>query len=641
MHAGRPPESLATSNVTMTRTGLLDSAWHKRPHLHVALVASHGEQAAVFVLSPDSPLVVGRAPPADRCIEDPTMSREHARFTLSEGQVCVEDLGSKNGTIVAGRRVTRATLQVGEDVLLGSVVVRVQVLGEQGQSLGLVGEDLFRRRVEEELSRARHFRRPFALMLVRAVEVATSEQAPYSSKSWLEVVRARVRSVDRVALYGVGAVEVLLPETGAEEAERIARELAAPLDRGDIRLLVGLALYPEAGDTPDRLIEAAREAAHRASPEEPLQVGPAGAESIGGPQPGEGDVIAGRSMRSLMEMVERAATSRIPIILHGETGTGKEVLARMIHERGPRSGRRMVRVNCGAIPKDLVESTLFGHERGAFTGALQQQKGVFEEAHGGTVFLDEIGELPPPAQAALLRVLEVGAFNRVGSNREVEVDVRIVAATHRDLEAMAASGAFRADLYYRLSGMVIDIPPLRQRADEIAPLARRFLQMANALNGRKIEGMTPEALSLLQAYSWPGNVRELRNAIERAVVVARGTLVGVEDLPVRMRASPERPEATRPSDPGRSADRVSEPPASRRRPVAPADTPEHGPVRGKVQQYEAQLLRDTLEAAGWNRAEAAKRLGIPVRTLSYRMQVLGLKKPASAAKGGRADEEGR
>jgi transcriptional regulator with GAF, ATPase, and Fis domain len=302
------------------------------------------------------------------------------------------------------------------------------------------------------------------------------------------------------------------------------------------------------------------------------------------------------------------AASRIPVILQGETGTGKEVLAQRIHETGPRRDQRIVRVNCGAIPRDLVESTLFGHERGAFTGALQQQKGVFEEAHGGTVFLDEIGELPPAAQASLLRVLEAGAFHRVGSIREIEVDVRIVAATHRDLEAMTEAGTFRADLYYRLSGVIIEIPPLRERRDEVEPLARRFLLAANEANGRRAEGFSPETLALLKAYAWPGNVRELRNVIERAVVVTQGGLIGPEDLPTRVRTGEHRPEAGQ----GKAA-AVADP--------APAQ------AREKVQQFEAHMLQDALSAANWNRTEAAKKLGMAVRTLSYRMKVLGVKKP--------------
>ncbi|WP_224241588.1 sigma 54-interacting transcriptional regulator [Hyalangium gracile] len=558
------------------------------------------------LLSPDTPLIVGRAPEAGLRIDDQTLSREHARFVLSGSRVLVEDLGSKNGTHFLGSRVARIELTIGDEIVLGGVALQVQALGARGDSLGLVREELIHHHLEEELTRARQFNRPFALLMVRVLSAGGAAPPESEEGTWIEEVRSHLRPVDLMALYGSSALEVLLPETGAEEAHRIARAMAASRAGGSRPLVVGLALYPASGGTADVLLEAARDAAHRASPEHPVESGPA-ARLARGESP-EGSLVVGRVMRPVLETVASVATSRIPVILHGETGTGKEVLAQLIHESGPRKDRRIVRVNCGALPRDLVESTLFGHERGAFTGALQQQKGVFEEADGGTVFLDEIGELPPAAQVSLLRVLEVGTFNRVGSNRELEVDVRIVAATHRDLETMAEEGSFRSDLYYRLSGVVIEIPPLRERRDEIEPLARRFLLAANKANGRRVEGISPETLALLEAYSWPGNVRELRNVIERAVVVSQGGLIRPEDLPVRLRTGEHRPEA-----------------GSSKASALAAQEPEQ--ARARVQQFEARVLQEALAATGWNRAEAAKKLGMAVRTLSYRLKVLGVKKP--------------
>jgi len=384
-----------------------------------------------------------------------------------------------------------------------------------------------------------------------------------------------------------------------------------------VSLFVGVALLPEAGDTVDKLIERSRAAAYAASPGAAVVVA---AASAGVPLNRDAvsreDFVVGEATREAFETVARVAAFRIPVLLHGATGTGKEVLARLLHEGGPRRARRLVRVNCGAIPKDLVESMLFGHERGAFTGAIQQQKGVFEDADGGTVFLDEIGELPLSVQVALLRVLETSSFCRVGSTREISVDVRLATATHRDLEGMIEAGTFRADLYYRLCGVVIEIPPLRERADEIDLLARRFLAGVSAANGLSLEGFAPEALARLRAYPWPGNIRELRNAIERAAVVARGPLIQVDDLPVRIRASSSevapRADASAPAAPD-----------------AGATAPLPAAGRKRVQSYEAKMLHEALEASGWVRAEAARRLNLPVRTLSYRMKVLGITKPGS------------
>jgi DNA-binding NtrC family response regulator len=321
-------------------------------------------------------------------------------------------------------------------------------------------------------------------------------------------------------------------------------------------------------------------------------------------------IAASAAMREVLETAARVAGSNAAVILRGETGTGKEVLARLLHDRGPRAGQPLVCVNCAAIPEQLLEATFFGHERGAFTGAAQRQAGVFEEAHGGTVFLDEIGELPLASQAALLRVLETGRFTRVGSPREIAVDVRVIAATHRDLEALRDAGAFRADLYYRLGVIEIAIPPLRDRREDVEPLVRRFM----ARQGGRVRDLTPAALAVLQGYAWPGNIRELRNTIERAVVLARGVAIDVGDLPARLREPGVAPAPAPSSRPARGA--AEEPGGDRA-----------GDLRGQLQEYEARMLLDTLQAVGWNQSEAARRLGMPIRTLSNKVRALGLKRP--------------
>ncbi|QSQ18989.1 sigma 54-interacting transcriptional regulator [Pyxidicoccus parkwayensis] len=575
----------------------------------------HASGVEALLLPPEVPRTIGRIEPADLRINDPTLSRVHARFLLSGNRVCVEDLGSTNGTWVGGRRIDKAEVEIGDELMLGKLLARVHALGPSGESLGIEGDEAFRCHVDEEAARARQFQRPFSLLVVRVAR----ERSPGEISSltdhvryWVERLRAVLRPVDHLASYGSDAAQILLPETGAEEALKLARAIVAAARGADPRLYVGVASYPEAAGTVEVLIEKSRAAANRASAEQPVQA-EVRAPWLESDALADDAIVAGPFMQELLETARRVASSRVPVVLHGETGTGKEILARFLHEQGPRRARRMVRVNCAAIPAHLVESTFFGHERGAFTGAVQQQKGIFEEADGGTVFLDELGELPHAAQAALLRVLETGSFFRVGSTREIAVDVRVVAATHRDLAAMAQAGSFRADLYYRLDTVTLEIPPLRQRLDEIEPLARRFLRLANEANGRKVQGIEASALGLLCAYSWPGNVRELKNAVERAVVVARGALITPDDLPVRVReAGSRKPEPV-----------PTPPPAASMSP--PGD--DASALRARVQGYEAKLLREALESVGWNRAEAAKRLGMPLRTLSHKVKMLGLKKP--------------
>jgi DNA-binding NtrC family response regulator len=244
------------------------------------------------------------------------------------------------------------------------------------------------------------------------------------------------------------------------------------------------------------------------------------------------DVITrSAAMTPVLRAAEKAAASVIPVSIEGESGTGKELIARAIHGSGARRAKPFVAVNCGALPENLVESILFGHEKGAFTGATEKHTGKFVEADGGTLFLDEIGELPLPAQVKLLRALQEGEVEPVGGRKAVKVDVRIISATNRDLIADVKAGRFREDLFYRLHVFPITVPPLRRRAEDIAALARHFLTRIAAEEGKRTRGLSGEALARLAAYPWPGNVRQLENAIFRAVVLADGEEIGVDEFP--------------------------------------------------------------------------------------------------------------
>ncbi len=312
---------------------------------------------------------------------------------------------------------------------------------------------------------------------------------------------------------------------------------------------------------------------------------------------GEGGVVvASLAMRQAFDIIGRVADRPTTVLVTGESGTGKEVVARALHRASPRAARPFVAVNCAAIPETLLESELFGHVRGAFTGAVADKAGLFEQADGSTLLLDEIGELPPPLQAKLLRVLQDHEIRRVGDTRTRRVDVRLVAATARDLPAEVRAGRFREDLFYRLNVVTVHLPPLRERVADIAPLARQFLADLGKRFGRPLT-LSDAALAWLTAQPWPGNVRELQNAVERAAVLSDREVL----MPADLRGDPL------PS------------------PVSRGQTGEgSGTLREATEAAERDAIRAALAVAGGNRRDAARRLGVSVRTLFYKMARLGL-----------------
>ncbi len=309
-------------------------------------------------------------------------------------------------------------------------------------------------------------------------------------------------------------------------------------------------------------------------------------------------VAASPKMVAVLELVERAAEFKATVLLTGESGTGKEVMARAIHAQSGRRQQAFVAVNCGAIPEALLESELFGHAKGAFTGADRARRGLFVEADGGTLFLDEIGELPPPLQVKLLRVLQEEEVRPVGESKSRTVDVRVIAATARDLAEEIAAGRFREDLFYRLDVLRVKVPALRERREDIPLLVDHFLAQCRASLGKAVRGIADDALARLVAYDWPGNVRELENLIERAVILADGDRITLRELPDNV-ASPAgaKPPAAATGDFSLSA--------ARRR-------------------FEAQWIRDALEATHGNRTHAARLLGISHRALLYKLKEYGL-----------------
>jgi DNA-binding NtrC family response regulator len=312
------------------------------------------------------------------------------------------------------------------------------------------------------------------------------------------------------------------------------------------------------------------------------------AEAMG--LPPEELIFSGAAMADIKRLVREVATTEANVVILGESGTGKELVARTIHLFSPRREAGFVPINCAAIPETLLESELFGHEKGAFTGAVQTKRGKFELAQGGTVFLDEIGDMPLSLQAKLLRIIQERKFERVGGTREIPADVRIIAATHRDLEAEVTEKRFRDDLFYRLNVFPIRLPSLRERKDALPLLAEYFVGRFAGITGKRIKGISQEAMTVLVNYHWPGNIRELQNVIERAVILGN-EMIRLKDLPGSLVEPVAREQADRP---------------------------------GILKSLERDAILKALEHAGGNRRKAAVELGISKRTLQYRLKEYGL-----------------
>jgi DNA-binding NtrC family response regulator len=311
---------------------------------------------------------------------------------------------------------------------------------------------------------------------------------------------------------------------------------------------------------------------------------------------------SGRAMRRVFETIQKVAETDLTVLIRGESGTGKELVAQALHNRSSRKGRPFVAVNCAAISRELVESELFGHEKGAFTGADARRQGRFEAADGGTIFLDEIGDMAPETQAKVLRVLQERSFERVGGTKPIPVDVRVVAATHRNLEEEVRRERFREDLYYRLKVVEIELPPLRERPEDVPALAQRFLEQVTERLGREKKGFSEAALATLARHTWPGNVRELRNAVEQAAVLSSGSTIDEGDLNLSgaVQATP-------------------------RAPAAPADASFSEAKKHAVEGFERAYLLAALRRSGGNISRAAESIGMVRQSLQQKIRELGLR----------------
>ena len=582
-----------------------------------------GESGVVMHALPEAgELTIGSAALCDVRIEDPSVSPRHARLFIQPGAaLAVVDLQSEGGT-----RVRELLLAPGEptevapgDLLqLGNALIMVEKRGTSSPRR-LLTHDYFELRIEEECHRAERHQSEFTVLRVRCDRAA--------QKGLVEqVLASTLRLFDVIASYGPGEYEVLLADTSPKAAETVVARLEANLGKCGARPRMGLACYPRDSRSADGLV---------------LQARPAAAESAKAlltaastvPTPGSareastalpaGDAPAASAapegaMAGIYRMLDRVAPSDINVLILGETGVGKERTAEAVHQRSRRKDKPFLCLNCAALTETLLESELFGHEKGAFTGAQSAKEGLLESADGGTVFLDEVGDLPASIQVKLLRVLEERKVRRVGGLKAYSIDVRFVAATNKDLEADVARGSFRQDLFFRLNGIAFVVPPLRERTAEIPGLAERFAADAARRFGRlPAPRLSREVLELLCEYPWPGNIRELRNLIERAVLLCESGPITAEHLPERKMSA-------------QFARRVAEthPAAARPAPAEPL-RPARGPVelRQELQACERQRILDALAACAGNQTEAARVLQISRRTLVKRLTEFQIPRP--------------
>jgi two-component system, NtrC family, response regulator AtoC len=572
------------------------------PRVPPALLCIDGDRSFLLKIPASGELVIGRGPEAGFAVDDPLVSRTHAHLLLVPEGIRITDLGSRHGTLLNGDRIhDPRILRSGDVVTIGNTLLIARATKTPRVS-NVVEPAPFARRLAEELARCTQYERELSVLVVRARDGSDSAQL-------LAACAERLRTIDIAAAIGPRHLGLLLPELGVDEAMRFGTALAA----GNA-LAVGVATAPHEGVDPDSLLAAARAACElhvsgrivRASEaNELIELG------------GHRIVVAEPAMAKLYELARRVARSSIPVLIHGETGVGKELAAATVHACSPRSGEAFISVNCAAIPESLAESELFGHVKGAFSGAIGNKQGYIEAAAGGTLFLDEIGELPPAIQAKLLRVLESGELIRVGEVKPKKIDIRIVAATNRDLQKEIEDGRFRSDLYFRLGAARLEIPPLRERPRDLAVLVTSMLADACRRLDRPPLELSISAAVALYRHDWPGNIRELRHVVEyaAAAVADNGTEVALWHLPKELAATARRERDTGSRDGGAAIA------ASAAAPVpSPGGPNTFRPIADEVRDLERSRMIAALRAANGVQNRAAELIEMPLRTFVTKLK---------------------
>ena len=615
----------------MAAPTVIDSRKRKPPdgrpeRWHLVVLGRDG--AVPYLLPVTGEILIGRAEDAHIRIVDPKASRSHARVHVkgeidpatagSPGRTLsceIEDLGSANGTRVRHEPLpsrVRTRLLPGDSIAIGNTVLVLHGADPELEVRRVWAHGYLETRLIEECAGAQERGSQFALV---RIHVEGSPPAALVERCLADVLRGG----DLLATYGPREYQALLLDSGESGARGLAEAMEAALGAEGIGSRAALACFPVDGTSPQVLLGCASErifavGAHAvtatvtATPVgTPIGTGTAGLVTGGG-----GLVLGAGPMQELFRLARRAAASDTNVLILGETGAGKEVFAETVHRLSPRAAKPFLPLNCAAFSESLVESELFGFERGAFTGATHAKPGLLEAAAGGTLFLDEIGEMPLSVQAKLLRVIETRQVLRIGAVKPQTIDVRFVAATHRDLEEEVEEKRFLEDLYFRLNVITLQIPPLRERIDEVEPLARLFLQSLTRRIGRRAPALSPDALGLLRSYAWPGNIRELRNVIERALVLCADDLITPEHLPAeKILCNPWPPRD-----------------ATQTEPVAvPLVPPAPGPPDRNLKEIERQAILDALQRCHGNQTRAAELLGMPRRTFCKRVRDYELPRP--------------
>jgi len=556
------------------------------------LMVAGSEGFSAIALPHKGVLQIGRGAHADIRISDSLASRDHCRLYVEGGAVEIEDLGSANGTLLRNRALqprVRVELAPGDAVSIGATILMLRSDAHLPRPVRVLPHGYFLARLDEECANSVQGRSPFSL-------VRLDVEGDVSTRRCAGLLPSILQPSDIIGAYGPQQYELLLLRTTPEVTTTLVAELGASLQTAGIAFRIGTAHHPIDGRSAAELLERACQA-----------VRPGAAQ----PGPTSDIILMDQAMRELHSLAKEVAKSNINVLIVGETGTGKEILAETVHRASPRAKGKFLSLNCAALSEHLVEAELFGHEKGAFTGATQAKPGLLETAPGGTVFLDEIGELSLPLQAKLLRVVETRTLIRVGGVAQRSVDVRFVSATNRNLAQAIESAGFRSDLYFRLNGITLAIPPLRERPGEIEPFGLRFAsEMAREL-GRPTPGISPDALILLRSYAWPGNIRELRNVIHRAVLLCRsGPVITPDHFPRElMEATFAAPIPAVPYG---------------QTPLSAGSSTEPGPALGPK---EKQRILDVLAKTAGNQTAAARMLGMGRTAFVGRLNQYGISRP--------------